>query len=179
MKATVTLFAILAALSLSACKESVTTVETSAETSAPDPALEKFFTEEAIPKAQAIHIARKTAKPGEEISLKGALIGREKIFVDGRASFILGDPEKLTSCDKMPDDHCATPWDACCDSKELKKIGVVSIQILGEDGRVLSGNLKGTKGMKELSSITLTGTVDQSSTADNLVVNATKIHVVD
>ena len=179
MKATVTLFAILAALSLSACKESVTTVETSEETVAPDSALERFFTEEAIPEAQAIHIARKTAKPGEEISLKGALIGREKIFVDGRASFILGDPEKLTSCDKMPDDHCATPWDACCDSKELKKIGVVSIQILGEDGRVLSGNLKGTKGMKELSSITLTGTVDQSSTADNLVVNATKIHVVD
>jgi len=177
MKTIATLSAILAALSLSACKESTTTAETSAETAAPDPALEKFFTEEAIPEAQAIHIARTTAKPGEEITLKGALIGRERIFVDGRASFILGDPEKLTSCDKMPDDHCATPWDACCDSKELKKTGIASIQIIGADGRVLSGNLKGTKGMKELSSITLTGTVDKSSTEDNLVVNATKIHV--
>lgn len=177
MKPIATLSAILVGLSLCACKESKTTA-TSAEAVAPDPVLEKFFTAEAIPDAQAIHTARTTAKPGDRISLKGSLIGREKIFVDGRASFILGDPEKLTSCDKMEEeDHCETPWDACCDSKEVKKIGIAAIQILGDDGRVLSGNLKGTKGMKELSSITLTGTVAENSTADNLIINATKIHV--
>ena len=176
MKTTTILSIALATFAMTACKESTNTT-TSTETTATDPALEKFFTGEPIPAAQAIHIARTTAKPGDEITLKGDLIGRKKIFVDGRASFILGDPGKLTPCNEIPGDECPTPWDACCDSKELKKTGIASIQILGEDGRVLSGNLKGTKGMKELSSITLTGTVDKSSTEDNLVVNATKIHV--
>jgi hypothetical protein len=104
-------------------------------------------------------------------------MGREKVFVDGRAAFILGDPEKLTTCDKNPGDSCATPWDACCDSKELKRIGIASIQILGEDGRVIASELKGVNDLKELSSITVSGVVDQSSTEDNFVINAKQIHV--
>lgn len=175
MKLLSSLAPVIAALFLSACTESETTV--SVETTAPDPALEKFFTEEALPEAQSIHVARTTAKPGDEVTLKGELMGRGKVFVDGRAAFILGDPEKLTTCDKMPGDSCPTPWDACCDSKELKRIGIASIQILGEDGRVLSGELKGTKGLKELSTVTLTGVVDESSTGENFVINASKIHV--
>jgi hypothetical protein len=130
-----------------------------------------------LPDAQSIHIARTTAKPGDTITLKGEVMGREKVFVDGRAAFTLGDPDKLTTCNKMPGDTCTTPWDACCDSKELKRIGIASIQILGEDGRVISSELKGVNGLKELSSITVSGVVDQSSTEDNFVINAKQIHV--
>jgi hypothetical protein len=166
---------LLAMLSLNACKpeEAKSTVEVTA----PNPALDAFFVAETLPDAQSIHLARTTVKPGDTITLKGEVMGRSKVFVDGRAAFILGDPEKLTTCDKMPDDHCETPWDACCDSKELKKIGIASIQILGEDGRVLSHEIKGSHGLKELSSVTVSGVVDQSSTEDNLVINAKQIHV--
>ncbi len=180
MKTIATISAILAAFSLSSCKESETTLGTSVEISAPDPALEKYFTDEAIADGQQITAARTTAKPGDEISLSGLVMGREKVFVDNRASFILGDPTTLTPCNKMPDDHCETPWDACCDDKKLKLEGTASIQIVGEDGRVLSGEIRGTQGLKELSSVTITGTVAPQSSPDSpdsLVVNATKIHV--
>lgn len=171
------LTAAFAAFAMSSCDKPET--ETAAEALAPDPALEKYFTDEALPDAVAIHTARTTAKPGDEITLKGEVMGREKVFVDGRASFILGDPETLTTCDKMQGDNCATPWDACCDSSELKRVGLASIQILGEDGRVLAGDLRGTNGMKELSSVSLTGTVAEGSTEENLIINATRIHVTE
>lgn len=175
MKLTKLSIAIIAMLSLHACKNEES--KPSAETKAPDPVLAAYFVTETLPDAQSIHIARTTAKPGDTITLKGEVIGRDKVFVDGRAAFILGDPEKLTACNKIPGDACETPWDACCDSKELKRIGIASIQILGEDGRVMSRELKGVNDLKELSSITISGVVDQSSTEENFVINAKQIHV--
>jgi hypothetical protein len=136
-----------------------------------------FFTEQPIADAKPIHLARTTAKPGDGIVISGLIMGREKVFVDGRASFLLGDPEKMKPCNEMPGDECATPWDACCDSKEVKRGNIVSIQIVDGEGRVLSGGLKGVNGLKDLSAVTISGTVDQNSTAENLVVNATMIHV--
>lgn len=162
--------------SLSSCKDS----ETSSATTAPASVeLEKYFTDQEPSDAQDIHLARTTAKPGDEITLRGELMGRESVFVEDRAAFVLGDPKKLTSCDKIPGDSCPTPWDACCDSPELKSIGVASIQILGEDGRVLAGNLKGVNGMEELSDIVLKGAVAENSTAENFIVNAEQIYVTD
>lgn len=175
MKNQILPIALFAFVSLSACKP--TDSESSAEKVAPDPKLQAYFSDEPLPDAQSIHIARTTAKPGDQITLKGDVIGRDKVFVEGRAAFILGDPEKLTSCDKNEGDTCETPWDACCDSMELKRIGTASIQILDEDGRVYFGELKGINGLKELSSVTLTGVVDETSTEENLVINATQIHV--
>ncbi len=143
----------------------------------PADAFDSFFTDQPIADAKAIHVARTSAKPGEEIVIHGLIMGREKVFVDGRASFLLGDRDKLTPCNTIPGDKCETPWDACCDSKEAKLEGIASIQITDAEGRVLSGGLKGVKGLKELSDVTVSGTVDQSSTAENLVVNAKVIHV--
>jgi hypothetical protein len=175
MKTTYLLTLAFAAFAVTSCDKSEPAA--SVETTAPDPAFEAYFTDEALADAKPIHVARTTVKPGDEIVLSGRVMGREKVFVDGRASFVLGDPQKLTPCNEMPDDNCTTPWDACCDTKELKREGLASIQILGEDGRVLSGNLKGTKGITELSKVTIRGTVAENSTEDNLVVNATVIHV--
>jgi hypothetical protein len=176
MKLTNLSIAAFAMLSLHACKPRESASNT--ETKAPDPVLAAYFVTAILPDAQSIHIARTTAKPGDTITLKGEVMGRDKVFVDGRAAFILGDPEKLTTCDKKPGDNCETPWDACCDTQEVKKTATASIQIIGEDGRVLSKDLKGVNNLKELSVVTLKGTVDQSSTDENLVINATQIHVV-
>jgi hypothetical protein len=140
-------------------------------------ALDGYFTEDTIADPQAIHIARTTAQPGDEIVIKGLVMGREKVFVDGRASFLLGDREKLTPCNERPDDACPTPWDACCDTAEAKRTAIASIQILDADGRVLAGGIKGTRGLKELSAVTVSGTVDPGSTEGNFIINAKQIHV--
>lgn len=175
MKTLITISTILAAISLSACKESAPA--TSAEITTPDSTLEMYFSEAEIPDGASISEIRTSVKPGDEISISGLVMGREKVFVEGRASFILGDPKTITPCNEMPGDSCTTPWDACCDSKEVLRNGIASIQIVGEDGRVVSGNIKGTKGLTELSTVTVTGIVAPQSTTDALIVNATKIHV--
>jgi hypothetical protein len=165
----------IAALTLVSCgkKESVDPVESAAPTATFD----SFFSAQPIAEPKAIHVARSTAKPGDDIVIYGLIMGREKVFVDGRASFLLGDREKLTPCNSIPGDECETPWDACCDSKEAKLEGIASIQIVDAEGRVLSGGLKGVRGLKELSTVAVSGTVDRSSTPENLVVNAKVIHV--
>lgn len=176
MKHTLILTSAVALFVLNSCNEPETTAER--ENVTPVPTLGKYFTEEEIADAQDIHIARTAAKPGEEITLKGKVMGREKVFVQGRASFLIGDPKKLTPCNDIPGDSCPTPWDACCDSSELKSVGIASVQIVDEEGRVLDGDLKGVEGLKELSSVVVTGTVAENSTQENLVVNAERIHVL-
>lgn len=164
----------LAALAAISCEKQEISLLTDP---APIAAFDSYFTDQPIAEPQAIHLARTDAKPGDEIVIHGLIMGREKVFVDGRASFLLGDREKLTPCNEKDGDPCQTPWDACCDTPKAKREGIASIQIVDAEGRVLSGGLKGVKGLKELSTVTVSGTVDDSSTADNLVVNAESIHV--
>jgi hypothetical protein len=148
--------------------------------SAPKLSLEPYFTAIAPPSPKSIHELRASAKPGDLVSLTGVVMGREEPFVNGRAAFVLADPDKVTACNKMAmdKDSCKTPWDACCDSPEVKKAGSVTVQILGADGRVLKQGIKGEHGLKELSHVSLTGTVDKTSTADVMVINATALHVM-
>ncbi|QBG46032.1 hypothetical protein EGM51_00865 [Verrucomicrobia bacterium S94] len=121
--------------------------------------------------------ARK-AEPGDEIVLTGLVMGVPNPFVEGRAVFVLGDEGTVTPCDAMgDDDHCPTPWDACCDPAELKQAGTAAIQVVGENGRPVKTGLKGVSGLKELSRVTVSGTVAQNSTPDAFIVNASAIHV--
>jgi hypothetical protein len=165
----------IAAFAVLSCEKKELAVN--ADPGMPANAFDSFFTDQPIAEPKAIHLARTDAKPGDEIVIHGLVMGREKVFVDGRASFLLGDREKLTPCNAIPGDECETPWDNCCDSKEAKLEGIASIRIVDAEGRALSGGLKGVKGLKELSAVTVSGTVDQSSTAENLVVNAKVIQV--
>ena len=177
MKNTLILTTALALFSLNSCKDS----ETGSSAAVENPAaaeMAAYFTDQELEGAQNIHLARTTAQPGEEITLKGELMGRGNVFVEGRAAFVLGDPTKLTTCDKMSGDNCTTPWDACCDSPELKRVGIASVQILGADGRVLASGIKGVNGMQELASVIVKGTVAENSTAENFIINAQQIHVV-
>ena len=165
---------LVAALFLTGCDQKA---ETEA-TATPAIPLDPYFTPTAPPNPQAISLVRSTAKPGDQVTISGVVMGREEPFVDGRAAFVLGDPAKITPCNKMPgEDHCKTPWDACCDTPEAKREGTATIQILGTDQRVLKQSIKGAHGLKELSTVTLTGTVDKASTAEAFVINATALHV--
>jgi hypothetical protein len=104
-------------------------------------------------------------------------MGSSKPFVEGRAAFILGDPELLTPCNEIPGDSCETPWDCCCDTKEDKKAGIATIQITGPDGRVLKDNLEGVGGLAKLATVIVTGKVAEGSSAESLVLNATAVQV--
>ena len=125
--------------------------------------------------ARAIADVKATAKPGDEVTLTGRIMGNKKPFVEGRAAFILADPSILTACSDVPDDECETPWDACCDSPEDKRKAIVTIQIAGPDGRVIKQPLEGIRGLANLATVTATGTVAEGSGGDVLILNATAI----
>ncbi len=174
MKTTCLLIA-TAILLVSCNKEETTTATTTPASTAPSASLSQVFGTAPAGEPQAIPIAKTTAKPGDEITLSGKIMGSSKPFVEGRAVFILGDPAVLTPCNEKPGDDCDTPWDTCCDSREDKKRGTATIQVLGPDGRVLSEAIQGVGGLEHLAAVTVTGEVAEGSSADLLIINATAI----
>lgn len=148
-----------------------------ATATAPSATLTAVLAAAAAGEPKAIHTLRTSAKPGDEVTVNGKVMGNEKPFVDGRAAFILGDTEVLTACNENPDDKCSTPWDNCCDSKEDKKRGTATIQVVDGDGRVLKEPIEGAGGLAKLSNVTVTGKVAEGSSADLLIINASAIKV--
>ena len=82
----------------------------------------------------------------------------------------------LKSCNENPDDHCKMPWDYCCETKADILANSVTVQIADAKGQPLRTDMKGRRGLKELSEITVVGTV---TVADSkaVVVNASLIQV--
>lgn len=159
---------------LASCDKKEATV-TAQTTSAPSAALTAVLAAAPTGEPKSIHLIRTTAKPGDEITVAGKIMGNEKPFVEGRSAFILGDPEVLTPCNEDPDDKCTTPWDNCCDSPEDKKRGTATIQIVDADGRVLKESIEGIGGLANLAAVTVTGKVAPGSSADLLIINAQAI----
>lgn len=124
-----------------------------------------------IPKARTLF------KRGDEVLLTGLIMGVQLPFVEGRAAFILGDEAALTPCDLMNSDSCKTPWDACCDPAPIRMSATATVQILDTDGALLRTGLKGLNGLKELSRVTVKGTVAPNSSPTAFIVNAKAIHI--
>ena len=116
-------------------------------------------------------------KAGDQVTVKGKIIGAHSVFVDGRASFVMGDPEKLTSCDLREGDSCKFPWDVCCEDSKDITANTLSVQLVDENGMVLKTGLKGKNGLKELALLIVQGTVSPQSSAESMVINATAIQV--
>ena len=127
-------------------------------------------------KATPIPEAR-NLEPGTDVVLAGRVMGVREPFVNGRALFILGDEATITPCNALDDDHCSMPWDACCDPMEVRAAGTASVQLLDDGGNVLALGLKGVGGLKELSKVTVAGTVAAASTPEAFVVNASALFV--
>lgn len=170
-----TTWILLAAASfLASCKETPIS-STASPTSAPSETLRRVLAAAPADKPEAIHVVRSSAKVGDDITVSGRIMGNLKPFVDGRAAFILGDPEILTPCSERPDDDCETPWDNCCDSPEDKKRATATIQIVDADGRVLKETVEGVAGLEKLAHLTVSGKVAEGSSADLLLINAQAI----
>lgn len=170
---------IITSFSLISCsekKEPTSTTATTTEESR-NPVLEKIILEEEPADAVNITDLRKTATAGESVIFKGKVMGANIVFVKGRAMMILGDPDKLTSCDLKPGDNCARPWDVCCDTPKDIKENILTVRVLDAEGKTIKQGLKGLAGIKELSHVTVTGIIDKLSTEENMVINATGIFV--
>lgn len=126
--------------------------------------------------ALAVKAARETLKPGDAAVVFGQVGGVDEPFLEGYAGFVLGDTD-IQFCDEMGDDHCKTPWDACCEDTDKLKVSRASVQFVDAEGQLLSQGMKGFAGIKELDEVVVIGAVAEASTPDNLIINATRIYV--
>ncbi|MBK1832662.1 hypothetical protein [Roseibacillus ishigakijimensis] len=138
--------------------------------------LERFLLAEEPPNAQPVS-AIFGSEPGDEVTVTGKIMGGDLVLTPNRALLVLGDAEKITSCNLMPDDHCSTPWDVCCDDPDVIKTSIATIQAVDENGAPIKEGFRGVGGIQELTHLTVTGTVAEGSHAENLVINARGIHV--
>lgn len=121
---------------------------------------------------------RVTAKPGDRVILEGKVMGTDQPFVDNRALFVVGDEQTITSCDLLEDDHCATPWDNCCDDPRVVRAGTATIQVVDDNGQVVKESIRGVRNLKELSRVRVRGTVAPQSSPEALIINAEGIDVL-
>lgn len=124
-----------------------------------------------------INELRSSAKVGDSVAFAGKLVGGDPVLIDSRAIMTLGDPAKLISCDLREDDHCVTPWDVCCDDPDEIKQNIVTVQAVDADGRPLKEGFRGLGGIKELSEVTVLGTVAEGSNDENMIVNLSGVYV--
>ena len=177
MKLTRILLTCLSALALCSCGEKKTS--TSDKSAPTTESLQSLILESAPADAQQIFEIRKAAKEGDKVVISGKVMGRKDPFVDGRAIMMIGDPNKITSCDLNHDDACPTPWDVCCDDPDVIKASTLTVQVVDTDGKLVKEGLKGLGGMKELSQLVVVGTVADGSNAENMFINATGFYIRD
>mgnify|MGYP007032566745 FL=1 len=134
-----------------------------------------FMLNEEPENAQHVIDAKKSSRPGDKIAVRGRVGGSVTPFVENRAVFtIVGRGPH--ACSDHEDDHCKTPWDYCCTPRDDLRAHSATIQIVDESGAPLRTGIKGRHGIKELSDLTITGTVI-SSEGGSLIIRASGIYV--
>ncbi|MBX3383525.1 MAG: hypothetical protein KF864_08455 [Phycisphaeraceae bacterium] len=144
-----------------------------------DPLPESLFSKHPAPQAMDVSKARRERifKRGEEVVLVGRVGGSKHPFVAGRLVFTLIG-RGLKACNEIPGDSCPEPWDYCCDSRDEILANSVTVQVVNHTGQILRTDLKGRRGVTELTEIIVSGTV---SVADGkaVIVNATHLWLAD
>jgi hypothetical protein len=88
------------------------------------------------------------------------------------AAFTIVDA-KVPYC--AADESCPTPWDYCCQTDAVKD-NIATVQIVDESGKPVLSDARKLLNVKELSTVTVQGTVKRDKQG-NLTVLATKLFV--
>tara|TARA_R110000850_G_scaffold66959_22_gene148634 strand:+ start:100 stop:651 length:552 start_codon:yes stop_codon:yes gene_type:complete len=166
----------LSALSvlIAACGGSKEEAGGAPEANAVNPLIQSVFVDAEPAGSISVTEARKSAKPGDTVTISGKIGGAMDPFTEGFATAVLADTA-LETCDLVPGDHCKTPWDACCVDAEVIKSLRLTIQVVGDENRPVTQSLKGVNGLKELDPVVVTGTVADGSTEENLILNVSGV----
>ncbi|OYP38308.1 MULTISPECIES: hypothetical protein [Rhodopirellula] len=119
-----------------------------------------------------VGIAKESVEGEQYLSLVGTIGGSAKPFVDGIAAFTIVDP-KVPSC--AGEEGCPTPWDYCCTQNQVKD-NIATVKIVDSEGVPVASDARGLLGVKELSTVVVSGTVKRDDTG-NLSIAATQVFV--
>ena len=124
----------------------------------------------AIPVAEA----KRTAREGDEVVVRGRIGGRREPMTAGSAVFVMIDPA-IPHCEIG---KCKLPWDYCCETPEAIATNSATVKLVGVAGTLISVDL-GEHAIKPLDEVVVVGTVGPRPNEDVFVIHATKLHRVD
>lgn len=153
-----------AALLLSACGPA----ETESADDAPARTAERFLLAAKPEKTLSVREAREHLSPGDPVVIEGQIGGAKDPFFEGYAGFVLAD-RGILFCDEA---RCATPWDACCEDPDKLKAGRVSVQMVDAEGNPVEGGLGSADALSGLDHVIVSGTVAETSTPENMIIDA-------
>lgn len=128
------------------------------------------------PGAAQVKDAKAAAKKGEDVVVVGRIGGSKEPFNENRAAFTLVDTRVKACGETAKDDPCQSPWDYCCEPRDVLTANMATIQVVGSDGKPLRAGLEGVSGLKQLATVTVSGRVADAGSGV-FVVEARAIHV--
>jgi hypothetical protein len=167
---------ILAAVVVVGCDSEPPQPQTSQNQSAKPDALPADLFATTAPDGAVDVVAAKSMAEGQAVVIKGVVAGQLEPLAANRAIMTVADAS-LQTCNKTPGDTCATPWDACCEPKDVIAAKTISVQVIGADGQPLKAGLKDAGNLAPNKQVVVSGTTRK--VADALVVQAKHIHVVN
>lgn len=123
--------------------------------------------------AVPVSAAKKTAREGDEVVIRGRIGGRRDPMSTDVAIFVMMDPA-VPHC-KV--DACKAPWDYCCETPESITANSATVQLVGSTGKPLSVDLGGQH-IEPLAEIVVVGTVGPRPTPEVFVIHASGLHRV-
>jgi hypothetical protein len=124
-----------------------------------------------------VSAAKKTAKDGDSVVIKGRIGGQKEPLAANRAIMTVAEMS-LPMCDEIPGDKCPTPWDACCEPTATITAQTVSVQVLDADQHPIKTGLNGISGIAPHKNVIVAGIARMTPGSDAMMIDAKQIYVV-
>ncbi len=148
----------------------------SGEPSAQDNA-SAFLIENLPAQAPGIYEAVQNAAPGETMVVTGRIGGVMEPLSGDFAGFVLTD-ERVWFCDEGEDEHCATPWDACCEDPDKLAASRFFVQFSDENGEPLLLNLRENLGLAENQQVLVRGRLGGEAASGPRILHAEGVGIL-
>lgn len=135
-----------------------------------------FFLTKAPSDAKGVIEAKQSAAEGDTVVVRGRIGGSTDPFVADRAMFTLADLGMKT-CDQIEGDACKTPWDYCCEPPTEIATRSLTVQLLGEDGKVARLPLEGLGRLRPMAEVVVEGKVSKKRSDKLFIVDASHVYV--
>lgn len=162
----------LICLFIAACSGNPDDDTTDSNTSKPSAEGAKYLLSSEPADATEVIKVREDAADGDAVVIVGRIGGSSNPFNEEESFFSIVDTS-LKACSDIPGDNCPQPWDYCCEDVTN---GTALIMVVNDKGDLLKTNAKELLGVKELSTVVVTGTAERDE-AGNLTVLAQGIFV--
>ncbi len=125
------------------------------------------------PGAIPVSEAKRTAREGDSVVVRGRIGGRRNPMSTDIAVFVMMDPA-IPHC-KIG--QCKKPWDYCCETPGSITANSATVQLVGDTGTPMPIDLT-SHAIKPLDEVVIVGTVGPRPTQEVFVIHASKLHRV-